>query len=285
MGFRRLLALVFTLSFGSIVTMLATKHPSNDRVWAADHARLPRISVTDSIVRIEDVRNFRYRDETHFTPGYETRNYNLNRLRSVWFVLTPFSTAWRGPAHSFVSFGFDDSSFVAISIEARREVTEEYGLLKGLGRNYELIYVAADERDLIGKRAAFGGFDVYLYPVRAPAEKIRAMFLGMLDRAERLRTRPEFYNTISNNCTSNLVTHVNQVTAGRIPLGLKLLFPGYADDVAQGLGLLPQASPLDLLRRRYRINDLARQFAGAPDFSLRIRQGIFLHEWFTDSQA
>ena len=179
------------LGAGSIAAILATKRPSNDRVWAADHARVPRVMVTDSIVEIEGVRNFRYRTEQDFEPGYETRRYNLNRLATVWLVLTPFSRAWRGPAHSFVTFGFDDSTYLAISIEARREAVEQYGVFKGLGRNYELIYVIGDERDVIGKRAAFGTFDVYLYPVTARREKIRGMFLGMLERANALRANPD----------------------------------------------------------------------------------------------
>jgi Domain of unknown function (DUF4105) len=269
---RRLLALAVTLSFGSILALVVTRRPSNDRVWAADHARLPRIRRTDSLVTIENLRDFRYRDETHFTPAYRTQTFRLDRLRTAWFVLAPFSAAWRGPAHSFVSFGFDDSSFVAISIEARREATEEYSTWLGLGRNYELIYVIGDERDLIAKRAAIGDQDVYLYPVRAPVERIRAVFVSMLDRAERLAETPEFYHTIWNNCTSNLVRHVNQAAPGRIPVGIEVLLPGYADQVGQALGLLPETASVAELRGRYRINDRARAAAGADDFSLRIRR-------------
>jgi hypothetical protein len=150
-------------------------------------------------------------------------------------------------------------------------VGEEYGLLKGLGRNFELIYVIGDERDLIGKRAAFGDFDVYLYPIRTSPERARAVFIEMLRRAERLRTRPEFYNTFGNNCTSNLVRHVNQVVPGRIEAGIKLLAPGYADEVARALGLIDSSMTLAEARARYRINDRARRYQDSADFSIRIR--------------
>jgi hypothetical protein len=178
------------------VILLATKHPSNDRIRAPDHARLPHPTlIADSMVVIDGVRDFRWTDETHFTGGYATRRYDPRRIASVWLVLAPFAKAWRGPAHTFVSFGLDDSTFVSISIEARRETGEEYGLLKGLGRNYELIYVIGDERDLIGKRLK-GPFDVYLYPIRAPREKIRRLFLAMIDRVRHDDRRDDFSTLI-----------------------------------------------------------------------------------------
>ena len=263
------LAVFFSVAgFGAIIF---SRRPSNTRAWAADHANLPEIVIQDSLARIANVRNFGYRTETDFDPNYETRTYNLNRVESVWLVLTPFSRAWRGPAHSFVTFGFSDSTYLAISIEARREVNESYGLLRGLGRNFELIYVIGEESDLIGKRAAFGNFDVYLYPIRATPDRIRALLVDMLNRAESLNAEPEFYNTATNNCTSNLVRHVNTVSPGRIPAGIKLLVPGYVDDVAQALGLIDPTVPLAQSRGRYRINDLARAAAGQSDFSRRIR--------------
>lgn len=256
---------------GATVAVVGTRRPSNDRRWAIDHARLPEITVDDSLARIGNLRAFRYRSAVDFEPHYLTRTLDLNQLTSVWLVLSRFSDRWRAPAHSFVSFGFGDTSFVAISIEARREVGEEYGLLAGLGRNFELIYVIGEERDLIGQRAAFGGFDVYLYPIRATPEQVRAMFRQMLARAGELGQRPEFYHTVTNSCISNLVLHVNEVAPGSIPAGLKLLAPGYADEVARGLGLIDSTLTVEAARVRYRINDRARAFLDFPDFSTRIR--------------
>jgi hypothetical protein len=267
---RRLVVLLFTLGFGSIAVLTFTRRPSNDRIWAPDHDRVARVRWSDSVVTIDNVRDFRYRDETHFTPAWRTRSYRLDRLRTAWLVLAPFSHAWRGPAHTFVSFGFDDSSFVAISIEARREATEQYSMWLGLGRNYELIYVIGDERDLIAKRVV-GAAEVYLYPVRAPVERIRAMFVSMLDRAEQLAEHPEFYHTIANNCTSNLVRHVNQVAPGRIPAGIAVLLPGYADQVGQSLGLLPETASVAELRAKYRIDEKGRGAVAREDFSSVLR--------------
>jgi hypothetical protein len=270
--FWRVMALAFgcaVVGFGAIV---ATRQPSNQRPWVPDHAQLPEISIADSLVRIGNLRTFRFRGADDFEPHREAHTYNLNQLTSVWYVLTLFSTSWRGPAHSFVSFGFGDTAFVSISIEARREVGEEYGVLKGIGRNYELIYVIGDERDLIGRRAAFGELDVYLYPIRTSPERARAVFLDMLRRAESLRTSPEFYHTFTNSCISNLVRHVNAVAPGRIPGGLKLLAPGYSDEVALALGLIDSTVSLEVARQRYRINERARRLLDSADFSARIRE-------------
>jgi hypothetical protein len=267
----RLLSLMLTLGVGAVAVPLMTRRPRHDRRWAVDHERLPAIQIADSVARIEGVRRFHYRSADDFEAGWETRSYDLRRLTTVWFVLAPFSTGWRGPAHAFVSFGFDDSSFVAISIEARREAGEEYGIWRGLARNLELIYVIGDEADLVGRRAGFSETDVYLYPVRTSTERARALFVDMLERAERLRAAPEFYNTIGNSCTSNLVRHVNRVAPRRIPAGWKLLLPGYADEVARSLGLIDSTLSVAAARARFRINDHARGHLDDPRFSLRIR--------------
>ncbi|MGH7630137.1 MAG: DUF4105 domain-containing protein [Gemmatimonadales bacterium] len=250
---------------------LAARHPSNERAWSADHALLPRASFDGSRVGIVGVRNFRYGADGGVEPGYEERTYDLDRLDSVWFVLVPFSGRWRVPAHSFVSFGFGDSQFVGISVEARREADETYGVLPGLFRRYELMYVIADERDLLLRRVLHDRDQVYLYPVSASPEKARELFVAMVQRANALAGRPEFYNTLTNNCTSNLVEHVNAIAPGRIPAGWRTLLPGYADEVALELGLIEGGGSLEDARRRYRVNDRAVRHAADPAFSLRIR--------------
>lgn len=245
--------------------------PSNDREWSTDHAKLPSASINGSIATVSNVRDFRYASATKSTPAWTDRTYDLDKLESVWFVLVPFSQKWRGPAHTFVSFGFADSQYVSISVEARREVGELYFMTKGLLKSYEVIYVIGDERDLIARRAVHEGDPTYVYPVRAPREKIRQMFVEMLERATALSTRPEFYNTVTNNCTSNLVEHVNRVAPGRIPSTWKTIVPGYSDEVAASLGLIDSTSSLEATRERYRVNERARAFHDSSSFSLRIR--------------
>ena len=216
------------------------------------------------------MRDFEFRSVDDFTPQYEERTYDLSQLTSVWYVVTPFNEDG-GAAHTFLSFGFADSTFVAISVEARREVNEPYSLWRGLVRAYEVIYVVGEERDLIGTRAVHRGNNVLLYPIRAEPAQARALFIDMLERANALRERPEFYNTLTNNCMTSILRHVNTLIDPPIGWGPRILLPAYSDEIALRRGLLDTDLPLDEARRRFLINDLAIRHANDPDFSLRIR--------------
>ena len=256
----------------SVAGILAIMRPRADRRWVPQHAVMTHADVRGNSVALHRMRTFTYVADDQFTPNYADRTYDLDKLESVWFIVTPFSKHWRGPAHTFVSFGFSDSQYVAISVEARREPGETYGPLVGLFKQFELIYVIGDERDLIGSRAAFGGYDVYVYPIRTTRERIRALFVEMLTRANSLASSPEFYNTLTNNCTSNVVAHVNHIAPRRVPRGIKTILPGYADEVAYSLGLIDTTMTLEEARRRFRVNDRAKRFAHDSLFSRRIRE-------------
>ena len=265
---------MWIIVLGALIIAIAIWYairPRGDREWIAEQAVLPSAAIERDRVVIRNVRANSYTSRTAFTPAYADRTYELSTLTSVWYVLTPFSDRWRAPAHSFVSFGFSDGRYLSISVEARRQPGEVYDVVKGLFKRFELMYVIGDERDLIGQRAAFGSDDVFLYPVRATPEGMRAMFVSMLERANALREQPEFYNTLFNNCTSNVVAHVNRIAPRTVPAGLKTLLPGYTDDVALRLGLIDTELDLARARERYRINDRARRFIDDPDFSRLIR--------------
>ncbi|MBK6489732.1 MAG: DUF4105 domain-containing protein [Gemmatimonadetes bacterium] len=264
-------ALTAALGVGWLI-VAAPQAPSARRAWAPDHARLARADfVNDSLVTVRDVRDFAYTSATSFTPRHRSHTYDLSQLESAWFILTPFSTSWRGPAHAFVSFGFSDGEFLAISVEARREAREEYGLLAGMLRRFELAYVIGTERDLVGRRALFDGDDVHVYPVNSSRDRTRQMFVEMLRRANAVQDTPEFYNTLTNNCTSNIVDHVNTLIPGRVPWSLRTIMPGYADDLALSLGLIEAGGTIEEVRQRYRINDRARRAGLGDDFSQAIR--------------
>jgi len=250
---------------------LTVMQPRADRTWAAQHAIMAHADVRGDSLHNHQMRNFTYTSEEQFTPAYDDRDYDLSKLETVWFIVTPFSKTWRGPAHTFVSFGFSDSQYVAISVEARREPTETYSALTGLFNQFEVIYVVGDERDLIGSRAVYGGYDVYVYPIRTTPARARTLFTEMLTRSNALATKPEFYNTLTNNCTSNIVDHVNRIVPRAVPHGIRTILPGYADGVAYSLGLIDNSISLDEARRRFRVNVQARRYATSPEFSRRIR--------------
>lgn len=244
--------------------------PSNDREWSPDQRLLPRAEFDGSRVTIRNIRNIDYRSTTDFTVRHYDRTFDLRALESVWFLVEPFE-GLQGPAHTLVSFGFGGDEFVAISVEIRKEIGESFSPLLGVLKRYELMYVVADERDVIKLRSNYRRDTVYLYPVRTTPERRQRMFVEMLERANALADRPEFYNTLTNTCTTNIVRHVNTIAPRRVPLSYKVLLPAYADELAHSLGLIDSDLPLPEARRRFRINERAERFADDPEFSTRIR--------------
>lgn len=253
------------------VSAILPKKPSNERNWSADQKTLSTISKTGDIVRIENVRNFTYASTTSYTENYYTKDYDVSKLKNVWYIVEPFS-GYKGAAHTFLSFEFEDNIFLAVSVEIRKEVGESFSAKNGLLREYELMYVFADEKDAVKLRTNFRKDTVYMYPVQTTPEKARLVFEDIITRAETLSEKPEFYNTFTNNCTTNIISHVNAIDAKRIPLTYAAIFPEYSDIVAHKLGLIPNNLPIEEIRTKYKINKKAELYADSPDFSIRIRE-------------
>lgn len=267
---------LLVLGGGAIVAYLLLVlllRPSNERNWSADQQRLATAEFSGDSVRVQNVRNAAYRSTTDFDVHWEDRSYDLRRLESVWYVVEPFAT-WRGPAHTFLSFGFGDGEYVAISVEIRKEQGESFSPLLGVLRQYELTYIVGDERDLIGLRANHRRDDVHLYPMRATKAAARALFVSMLERANALATKPEFYNTLTSTCTSNIVDHVNLIAPEPISFSYKTLLPAHSDDLAFDLGLIDTDLPREQFRATFRINDLALEHADSAGFSEAVRSRI-----------
>jgi hypothetical protein len=250
---------------------LITK-PSNTRVWNDDQKILPFAEIHNDTVVIHNIRNFSYASTTSYTPSYYDKIFNANSIKKVWYIVEPFSGV-PGSAHTFLSFEFENNQFLAISIEIRKEKGESFNPIKGIFNQYELTYVIADEKDVIKLRSNYRKDTVYLYPAKGTQEGFKLLFLDMLTRANNLKEHPEFYNTITNNCTTNIVKHVNKVSSGSIPFfTLQAIFPEYSDKLAYKLGLIDTTLPFEEARVRYRINDKAIKYADDTNFSTKIRE-------------
>lgn len=254
-----------------VVVSLVTK-PSNDRNWNEDQKILATAEIKDNLVFIKNIRNFSYTSTTDYTPAYYDKTFDLSKLQKVWYIVEPFSGI-PGSAHTFLSFEFESNEFVAISVEIRKEQGEKYHPFKGLFNKYELMYVIADERDALKLRSNYRKDLVYVYPVRTTPDKARAMFLDMLERANTLAKQPEFYNTITNTCTTNIVRHVDKITPHKVPLfNLRVLLPANSDKLAYELGLIDTDLPFEQARVRYFINEKALKYSEDEDFSKKIRE-------------
>ena len=251
------------VAIGALALLWAVR-PSNDRDWSPDQARLPTAAFDGDRVTVRNVRNAHYRSVDDFDVHWETREYALSELESAWFVVEPFAD-WRGPAHTFLSFGFRDGRHLAVSAEVRRQRGEHFSALKGLLRRYELMIVIGDERDLIGLRALHRRDDVFLYRLKANPEQAQALFAHLMAKANRLATEPAFYNTISANCTTTITDAVELLRPGTVPLSWRTWLPGYSDDLAFDLGLIDTDLPRATFREAHRINALAERGHQAQD--------------------
>jgi Domain of unknown function (DUF4105) len=268
-NFRTLLCAAIVLLLGYSV-LIAVIRPSNNRNWSPDQARTASAVIAGDSVEIRNIRNTYYRSTNDFDVRWENRNYDLKKLESVWFLVEPFAD-WRGPAHTFLSFGFSDGQYIAISVEIRKEKDESFSPLAGVLRQYELAYIIGDERDLIGLRANHRLDDVYLYKIKATPDSMRALFVSMLERSNAVAEKPEFYNTLTNTCASNIVDHIDIIAPGRIPFSYKTFLPAYSDDLTYDLGLIDTPLSRDDYRAAHKINLQAKQYANSDDFSKAIR--------------
>jgi hypothetical protein len=265
---RRWSRLIVGLVFFSILGWWLSIPPRQDRDWKPDVAVLPNAVIEGDQVTINNVRNFDWRSLTDFTPRYDTRTYNLSRLQDADL----FVIYWGSPliAHSIASFDFGGQGRICFSIETRPERGKAYSAVGGLYRQFELIYVAADERDAIRVRTNVRkDEEVYLYHLNLTLEEIRTRFLEYLRRMNQLHDRPEWYNAITSNCTTNIRTQ--HVVAKPPPWDWRILVDGKGDELLYERGVLNRNLPFAELKRRAHINARAKDADNAPDFSERIR--------------
>ena len=261
----------FVLIFVGLLVWWSRIEPSNHRDWKPEVAVLPYATEDGDRITLHNIRNFDYRSETDFTPAYYDKSFDLRELRTVDLI----ASYWAGPAiaHIFLSFGFGGKDYLAISIERRDERGEDYSALKGLFKQYELFYVVADERDVIRLRTSYRQDppeEVYLFRLQISTEVAHRTLREYLRKVNSLRSHPEFYNTLTTNCTSNIWLHTH-VNADRVPYSWKILASGYVPDYLYEQGRLETRVPFAELKRLAHINALAQEAGSASDYSARIR--------------
>ena len=268
---RRGMSAVFLALFFVVVVWWISIPPSHDRPWRPEVAEMPRVIIDGDRVRITGVRNFDYRSRNDFTVRYEEREIRLSHLTALDFFVSYWSEGLVG--HTFLSFIFDNAPPLSISIETRPEVGEGFAPIASMFKQFELIYVVGDERDLVRVRTNYRNENVYLYRLNASADDGRRLLLVYLARINELADRPEFYHLLSNSCTINIVRYAN--AAGRIPrFDIRHLLNGVVDSYLYHRGYLDTTLPFDELRRRSLINEAAQAADDAPDFSERIRASL-----------
>lgn len=270
-SFYRLFVPVSITAFVLWCCVRPTHEPTTtpDGAWSRLHAVMPQTDFDSEQVRVHNVRRTEYLADGEYIVHHNDRTYRLDELETVWFGEQHFAR-FQGLAHTFVSFGFSNGDYLAISAEARRGEGEGFSPLRGFFKQFGLIYVVSTEEDAIG-RTLSEEMPIYLFPIRASREQIEAMFVHMLRRANDLHERPEFYHTAHNNCASNIVDSFNAIA----PIHFSqyspfLALPGYSGKVAYNRGLIDTAASFPAVQAQARINELALK-ATSGDFSKQIR--------------
>jgi hypothetical protein len=271
---RRHLGLVIAFAgFALVALWWLSLRPSNNRDWRSDNAKTSYADVHGDQVAIHDLRDCNYRTEKDYTCEWETRSYDLATLRGIDMFITWWGSPWI--AHPIVSFDFGDEGHVALSIETRNVVGQGYSAIGGFFRQYTLAYIASDERDVIRLRTNFRkDEEVYLFRTKAKPSLAREIFLDYMKRASSLHVHPEWYNALTNNCTTNIAVSVAEVRVMRMRLDWRILLNGKMDEMMYEHGeLVTGGLSLPELKEQAHINAAARSADNSFDFSRLIRQG------------
>jgi hypothetical protein len=267
--------LAFAGLFAVLLAWWLSLAPRNDRNWYRDVRVTPTAELRGDVLTVHGVRNFTYRSETDWDEHWEDRTYDLAKLRG----LDLFMSYWGSPtiAHTIMSWDFEGSLPLAISIETRKEVGESYSAVRGFFRQYELYYVVADERDVIGLRTNHRGEQVFLYRLRTPPSRARQLLLSYVDAMNGLARTPQWYNAFTHNCTTTIELHVRHVVSdgGPVPVwDWRLYLNGYLDELLYEQGVINTSLPFPEIRAASDITQRGRAADADPAFSERIRVGL-----------
>jgi hypothetical protein len=253
-----------------LVIYLALQTPGSEGPWREDHERPTYAEISDRSLTVHNIRNFRYNDDQKITQrDYYSKTWSLDDIERTWFGLSHFGPF--GLAHSFISVQFSGGEYVALSIESRLRPNQVYNPIAGLFRKYPKIYIAATEQDVIGVRSHQRGETVLLYPVENSTEDSIAFLLALLNDANELQEEPQFYNTILDNCLTNLLKYsadFTEVSAADI----RVLLPGHTDRLTYAFGITPANIPFEEARQRATVDPTLGSIDD-PAFTRKIRQG------------
>jgi Domain of unknown function (DUF4105) len=262
---------VIALLFVGVLAWWLTLSPTNDSDWQPDVAQKAWADIQGDEVTLHNVRNCDYRTETDYTPHWETRTVRLSQITGIDLAINFWGSPWI--AHPIVSFQFADAPPLCFSIEIRRKLGQTYSTIGGLYRQFELIYIVADERDVIRLRTNYRKEDVYLYRTTVSPARARERFLEYTHSLNALRNKPRWYNAITTNCTTSIRTQ--HPRNERVPWDWRILLNGKGDELMYERHVIVTGGlPFGELKTQSLINDRAKRADASPDFSQLIREGL-----------
>jgi len=271
---KRNIALLFILLlYATVIIGWNNMQPSNDHHWLPSVAKLPYTVSKGNMLDIYNIRNFDYQTEHDFSKNYYHKSYNLDELESMDFLLS----YWGGGkvvAHTILSFGFKNGDYLAVSAETRVEEGEPQELIRGFFNQYEMIYILADERDIIRLRTNFRKDEpeeVFLYPTTLNKKNVRQIFEVIIARVNKLYQQPEFYNTLTQNCFTTLRADVAKIAPPKSRFDWRILANGYADQMLYENGNIDTDLSFSEAKKYFHINQYVSANNSPINFSLKIR--------------
>jgi hypothetical protein len=263
---------VVAFGFAVVLAWWFTIKPSNEGNWQPDVAQLAWAEINGDEVTLHNVRNCDYRTETDYTARWETRTVHISQITGVDLAINYWGSPWI--AHPIVSFQFADAPPVCFSIETRKQAGQSYSAIRGLYRQFALIYIVADERDVIRVRTNYRhGEDIYLYRTTVTPAQARDRFYEYLRSLNEIRDHPRWYNAITTNCTTSI--RDQHPAAERIPWDWRILLNGKGDELMfEHHTIVTAGIPFPELKARSLVNARAKAADASADFSQLIRVGL-----------
>ncbi len=287
-------AVLWLIGLGGFVSI----EPLQDRDWKPEVAKIlsySRDPENPNLVTLNNVRNFDWINSEDASERWESRTIDLDKLSGVDVI----NSYWMGPliAHTLVSFHIDGERPIAMSFEIRKENGESFSALGGFFKRYELSLIASEERDIIYTRTNARGEQVYLFPIsHLNQSQVKALFEAYLTASDELNANPDWYNTLTSNCT-NIIFYMARIISGdRLPWDYRIWVSGWLPNYLYKLGLLdsqPNTNldakiaqnelwSMDEWYERAHINPKVRDFSRdlnnqnihGNEFSQKIREGL-----------
>ena len=227
---------------------------SHDREWETGQEKLPHIVFEENQFTIENLRDFEWTGPFEAEKNYINDTFDLNNLESVDVIISHFAE-FEGLAHIFLSFGFTDGRHISVSLESRREKGEKFSPFWGLLDQFEMMYVVATDKDLIGLRTGHRNERVYIYPTIATPEQSQQLFLRIAENINDIYDKPVMYNTLVHNCTNEITREVEAMSTIDFPLTYKSILPGYFDEILYEVGIIDTSKPFEEVRSASLVNN------------------------------
>lgn len=223
--------------------------PSNTRNWQTEYSLQSHAIVDGDLVTIYDIRNQTYDTNGPTSLSYYNQTFDLSQLKSLKLYVITLSD-FKGIAHTFFEFEFVNSTKITVSVEARREVGEEYSIWLGMLHSFEVFYVWSPVTDSVARRQIWQKPLMISYKIKADDTILRALFLQLITDTNDLQKNPRYYNTLFSTCTSNLLDAARDVYPN-LPWTISRFFPGYATEYLYNLDLIDTNLTLEKLESDY----------------------------------